>query len=363
MVELQFENYQSTDNMTKQFLKRLSKWDPHWIAEQTFCTGLTVPVTKHKYRANNGVPDFAPLTAARFTTTDLLKIAGPRLGQVYQGQAPKDNELRILIRMLPLYLSKQKDGGKHRADVHIWPKGTYLQIRPCSVLKPLGTPQKLDQRKQQSHDTSKWLGICKHLDITSIIKTAYGSTPTSLKYGNRQSTVELGCYDPEMYMFSLAMCRYRSPQALSKTLLQKGEQHSAMSLLKRISLDEMYGRAKRLMDSNEVILDCDSDDDDGKEDDDDEKPKKLRSILFSIRDPITMAAIKNPVRGKQCKHFSVSKSVVKLMTNKRATVQTCTKNNHLAHNATQYNEGKSPIVLCQLTSFCFQILFLRSAST
>lgn len=279
--------------MKEEFTKRLATWDPFWITEYTFITGLTAPVTKCKYQAPKG-PRFSPQTAARFDAHEVMKKAGPRIRQVGNGQAPKDNEYRVLVRMLPLYLSKQKDGGKHRADLHLWPKGTYLQIHLNPDFRTIPCPHVIQQRKQQSHDPIKWLGICDHLDITSMIHKEWSSTATSLKRQSNHSRLELGCYDKELYMFSMALCRYRSPQTLSQQLLQT-------DMLKRVSLDEMYGRAKKLMESNEVVLDSDSDD--GNENNQ-SKPKDLRSIRFSIRDPITMAVLKNPVRGKKCLHLS-----------------------------------------------------------
>ena len=73
--------------------------------------------------------------------------------------------------------------------------------------------------------------------------------------------------------------------------------------MKRVSLIEMHERAKKLMDSKEVVLDDDSDNDQNGHNN---QPKELRSIRFSIRDPITMAPLKVPVRGTKCRHVSVS---------------------------------------------------------
>jgi len=127
-----------------------------------------------------------------------------------------------------------------------------------------------------------------------MVHSEWSSTSNSLKRVSRFSTVEVGCFDPELYMFSLALCKYKSPIALAKELLAPG----GSSVLRRVSLEEMYERAQKLMNSNEVILDGDSDDED------DEQPKELKSIRFSIRDPITMGALKSPVRGRNCRHLS-----------------------------------------------------------
>jgi len=220
--------------------------------------------------------------------------------------------------MLPLELSKQEYGGKTRADTHIWPKGTYMQIHAApslSLNETVPRPQILRQKKQQGHDATKWQGICEHLDITSLLHSAWSSMSTSLS-SYPYSTVEFGCHDPELYLFSLALCRYQAPQTLCKILLNPSHNNNnnnkssiqQVPFLKRISLEEMYRRAKKKMENNEVTLDdSDEDDDDGTNGDNgNDSPKELRRIQFSIRDPISMTALKTPVRGRDCLHFSVS---------------------------------------------------------
>ena len=294
-VELQFNSFEPTKNMIESFKRRLGKWDPHWVADEHFCIGVTSPVEKQKYNRSKQ-PLYSPNTAACFDIKNLTKKAGPFLRQVNHGQQPMDNERRILIRMLPLYLSKEKDGGKHRADVHLWPKGTFMQIGLPNG-NSLATPQILYQRKQQAHDAKKWLGICKHLDITSKVHHAYASTITSLRQTSANSTVELGCYESQLYMFSLALCRYQSPQTLCQTLLRS-------PMLRRVGLDEMQQRAKTIMESNEVVLDGDSDED--KSNTNGNGAKELKNIRFSIMDPLQLRPLQNPVRGRKCLHLSVS---------------------------------------------------------
>ncbi len=293
-VELQFKRFDPISKMLHNCQRRLEKWDPNWVVEKNFCVGVTSPLTSSNYTTQ---PTYNLHTAARFAVRDLVKYAGPRTRQVQSvSTPPTDMEHRVLIRMLPLYLSKQKDGGRNRADVHLWPKGTYLNIKVPSSHN-LAFPQTLSQRKQQSHAPEKWLGICKHLDITSFVHQAYSSTQNSLRADSSESFVQLGCYDQQLYMFSLDLCRYRSPHALYKTLLQSTQ-------LQRVGLDEMQQRAKELMDNNEVVLDSDSED----ENHTNAKSSEQKSIRFSIRDPLTLATLKKPVRGRDCKHFSVSEN-------------------------------------------------------
>jgi len=296
-VSLDFKQHKPTNNMKQQFMHRLSKWDPYWKIEKSLEIGLTAPVIKKRWKNKTGPePTFFPNTAATFTIKGLLKIVGPRIRRVATGQIPVDGELRVLIRMLPLDLSKQDYGGKKRADVHLWPKGTYLQIHAAPSPGTNPQPQILAQRKQQSHDHSKWLGICHHLDITTLLHAVWSSTTTSLA-ASSHSTVNLGCYDSELYMFSLALCSYQSHQTLASMLLDPDS-----SLLKRVAIEEMYIRAQEKMESNEVTLLDDS------EDESEQKantPKELRRIIFSIRDPLTLAKLKVPVRGVKCLHLTV----------------------------------------------------------
>ena len=290
-VELEFNHHEPTKAMSDTFKRRLEKWDPHWKVEKHFCIGVTAPVTKVIHQ--KPVP-YKPKMAARFISKDLIKKAGPYLRSSY-GPQPLNDERRILIRMLPLWISKQKNKGKDRADVHLWPKGTYLQIGlPNGNVTPM--PQELQQRKQQSHDVSKWLGICGHLDITALVHKTFSSTRASLHIGSFESKFELGYYEDTPYMFSLAMCRYQSPKTLVQTLLDND------SLLRRVEFDEMHNRVKKIMESNEVILDGDSDEDDNPSN----KAKEQKSIRFSIRDPIQRVVLQNPVRGRRCLHISVS---------------------------------------------------------
>jgi hypothetical protein len=302
-VTVDFHRYLPTANMRNELGKRLLKWDPYWKVEKMLCTGLTAPVTKRRYQRNEDTPPSDHIvtsnTAATFKIDQLLKMVGPRLRQVTQGQPPKDCELRVLLRMVPLDLSAKQS--EKRADVHIWPKGTYLQVHaaPSKSSKPM--VQKLIQRKQQSHDLSYWAGICHPLDLTSLLHSSWSSTSASLS-SFPYSVIECGCHDSEVYEFSLALCMYQSPQTITKGLLTKNSK-----TLKRLSLTESYDRAIKMMKNNEVTLD-DSDDEDNKNNGHQKKnpsTEELKRIQFSLKDPLAMTVIKTPVRGSECKHFSV----------------------------------------------------------
>jgi hypothetical protein len=302
-VTLDFHRYLPTANMCNELGKRLLKWDPYWKVEKMLFTGLTAPVTKRKYRRNEDIPPNDHIvtsnTAATFKIDQLLKMVGPKLRQVSQGQPPRDGEFRVLMRMIPLDLSAKQS--EKRADVHIWPKGTYLQVHaaPSNSTNPM--PQKLIQRKQQSHDHSYWAGVCHPLDLTSLLHSSWSSTSTSLS-SFPYSVIECGCHDSEAYWFSLALVKYQSPQTITKSLLTKNNK-----TLKRLSLPESYDRAIKMMKNNEVTLDDSDDEDNNNNGHQKNNPgtEVLKRIQFSLKDPLAMTAIKTPVRGSECKHFSV----------------------------------------------------------
>lgn len=288
-IKLQFNRYLPTQNMINELERRLMKWDPYWNIETMLCAGLTAPIQHRIYRNEdrNSKKDFIPNTAASFKIEHLLRMVGPKLSQVVQGQIVKDNELRVFLRMVPLDLLNEQS--EKRADIHLWPTGTYLQIN-INNIPGKATPQKLMQRKQQSHNYEKWLGLSHPLDVTSLLHISWSSYST--KNPNLCSVFELGCHDSEVYMFSLALCRYVSPAALTKSLLSTNN-----SALKRLTLKEAHDRATKLMTNNEVTLD--------NSDDEDEEKKEIRRIQFSLKDPLSMTQIKVPVRGRKCRHFSV----------------------------------------------------------
>jgi len=287
-IKLQFNRYLPTQNMINELERRLMKWDPYWNIETMLCAGLTAPIQHRIYRNEdrNSKKDFIPNTAASFKIEHLLRMVGPKLSQVVQGQIVKDNELRVFLRMVPLDLLNEQS--EKRADIHLWPTGTYLQIN-INNIPGKATPQKLMQRKQQSHNYEKWLGLSHPLDVTSLLHISWSSYST--KNPNLCSVFELGCHDSEVYMFSLALCRYVSPAALTKSLLSTNN-----SALKRLTLKEAHDRATKLMTNNEVTLD--------NSDDEDEEKKEIRRIQFSLKDPLSMTQIKVPVRGRKCRHFS-----------------------------------------------------------
>jgi hypothetical protein len=170
-----------------------------------------------------------------------------------------------------------------RADCHLWPKGTFVTVD--------GIAHGLTQRHQQSHDLKKWLGMCKHFDMGSVIQFPL----------LKSTEINICCLDTDQYYFSLALCQYRSPDFLVRKLHglkpecdSPPREHS----LQRLSLEESLQKAKQLINQpNMVVLDDD--------DDDQSAGQGVGKFVFSLIDPLSKVPMTTPVRGKKCKHWQV----------------------------------------------------------
>ncbi|KAL3920300.1 MAG: hypothetical protein SGARI_006978 [Bacillariaceae sp.] len=183
---------------------------------------------------------------------------------------PKEGEYRVLIRMLPVKPTDEQK--KKRADCHIWPKGTFLVVDTSRGK----FPQILEQAKQQSWDTTYWVGLSKHLDVTPMIKHLLNPTRTN------KLSIEMCCHDDQQYYFSVAVCKYVSPSGIQKRLLAPNNPY-----MKRLSLDASYAKAIAMMQNNEVVLDSD--------DEGDAAAKGgMKRLTFSLKDPATKTGIDTP---------------------------------------------------------------------
>jgi hypothetical protein len=280
-VAVQFTNEFPSGDSLHNVAARFSRWEPFWVVEKELFGGVTAPIKRKNHVVERGDSRLCtPNTAGSFTVKHLWQSVSSYLQQNSKpiDDKPKDGEYRVLIRMLPLKLSDYQKG--KRADCHLWPLGTYLQVYRDGERQKY--PQLVVQRKQQAHDKSKWLYLCYPHDFSPFIQNHCRTTD--------MVNFELCCHDQEQYIFSLDLCRYRSPQSLSRDVKKD---------LKRLSLEASFRKAKEMMKNNEVSLD--SDDENSME-----GGNKLSRTLFSLQDPISRIAIGTPVRGKNCRHFSVS---------------------------------------------------------
>jgi hypothetical protein len=65
----------------------------------------------------------------------------------------KSGDRRLLLRTLPLTRSLKES--TQRADCHLWPKGTFIQLKIGEEIKEQVV--KISQRQQQHHDVSLYV--------------------------------------------------------------------------------------------------------------------------------------------------------------------------------------------------------------
>jgi len=255
---------------SRDFSKRLTLWDPFWSVVGVVKIGLTSKV------------DTPTLVAARtaaqldFDIAKLVREHPDKASSLSWGNiksdALKDGDCSVLLRMLPLH----SHGTDKRADCHLWPKGTFLQVNGKAV--------RLSQRKQQTHDDNLWKGMCKHVDVTEHIADT-----------KQVTRIQICCYDDQPYLFYLALCKFRSADAVYDILMKPG-----LAAIQKLSREESLRKAVTSMTGKMVILD-DSDDEFGDHDGD-------TKLVFSLICPLSKTLIQTPVRGKTCKHWQVRTS-------------------------------------------------------
>lgn len=275
-VHLEYNRNLLTKAQLEIVADRLTRWEPFWEVKKVLATGVTSQINRKEYLFPRGNAKDATKTAGSFKVSYVWNAVKDFLNSnkgPTGGEKPKDGEYQILVRMLPLNVPEKLK--KQRADCHLWPLGTYLQI----TQNEKKYPQTLVQRKQQAHDPTKWQGISKHLNVTPFVQC---KQPSALSF-------EMCSYDEELYIFSLTLCRFRMP----KTLLEVSFPET-----KRPSLNASFAKIKKMMKNNEVSLDV--------EEEKNDVSNKLRHSVFSLQDRSLKTAITTPVRGRKCRHLSVS---------------------------------------------------------
>ena len=188
----------------------------------------------------------------------------PQLKYIY-----KDGEKRFLLRMLPL---KAKDG---YGDCHLWPKGTYIELNGAPI------SHYAIQRRQQIHDNSLWKGMSHVFDLTPFIKD-----PTLM------NTLNILSYDEHQYFYQVCFAEFRSPLLIENDLIGNFSALRTREFsIQRNTYDQSLILAKEYVNDQMVVLEDDIDND------------RQLSLTFYLCCPISMAAIKTPVRGKSCKHI------------------------------------------------------------
>jgi hypothetical protein len=259
--------------MSRDVGRRFCVWEPYWRIDRVIHIGLTSPVDSRSWKIRlPGDPPKTPRTVASFSVADLDQVVFDKVKNWGESifATPKEGDYQLSFRMLPVKVDPKK---KHyRADCHLWPMGTFLQVN--------GKPIHISQRKQQQHNPNLWKGMSYPLEMASLL-----SNP---KCTNQ---IDIGCYDNEQYIFCLAVCQYQTPATLTKQSLSMDNQH-----FQRLSMEESIQKAMQLINQQMIVVD--GDDDGGTAD--------LGKFVFSLTCPISKLPMTTPVRGRNCKHWQVS---------------------------------------------------------
>jgi hypothetical protein len=247
---------------------RLAEWDPFWLNEVVDNISITSPVIST-----------AP-------TTDLIQTATSFEVNVESycdhitcsGDLPLLQQLEtmqysLLLRMLPFAYEPY---AKKRADNHLWPKGTFLQI--------FDQPTVLCQRKQQKFNPKDWRFMSKELNLAPFLT---GREDPGI--------IDIFCHDEQRFIICVSLSRKRTVDEILEVLLDPTHPEKIHS----VSCDEGIRRAIALT-SSLVCIDLDADND-GKDNVTNEIGKSMVSLLC----PISKKMMKIPVRGKKCLHLQV----------------------------------------------------------
>jgi hypothetical protein len=241
-------------------LNRLDRWDPFWVFEPGLVkVGQTCRVVSPQPKAAT--------TAFRVSvraSVDLMKSGTPRLNWGKNQVKIKDNDVCLLLRMLPV------KSGSTRADCHLWPKGSFLQLNDKSI--------NLDQRSQQKHELTKWLGMSKHADLTEFVDNP-----------NKSVRIEMISYDTEPFFWFLSICRKRSVRTLYNSLVEP----SSLEAIEYVDRQQSLVKAQKFANESTISLDFD----------DEVDSSHIKAFKVSLYCPSSLKLMTTPVRGKKCSHF------------------------------------------------------------
>ena len=346
---------------------RLEQWDPYWKVmkelgrhemssardgRKTLVATRTTSGISAVNASTHNLPKSCALVnvdlPSEYNATSLGVGGNENPWGLRWGESVKTYETgdrRLLLRMLPLTRTEYE--AKAHSDNHQWPIGTFIQLSR-------GTSQQallISQRRQQSHDPTLWKGLCHPLDVTSMLKIS--DSPFSLKICAREiiekaeklkhnmgslvskvfegdngelrpfaGTIESydkeynlykvvyedgdaeeltyeevlsisverndnqeGLYLKGSYAVHLAVCEYIAPDDLYDDLIKR---------IQKISLEASRAMAKSYLQSQTVSIDSDSEGG---------VSSNSSSLTLSLLCPLSMSAIKTPIRGRHCKHM------------------------------------------------------------
>mmetsp|Transcript_35567 Transcript_35567/g.106155 ORF Transcript_35567/g.106155 Transcript_35567/m.106155 type:complete len:1015 (-) Transcript_35567:602-3646(-) len=280
------------------FHDRLEDWDPYWNVVHDFTVSpddqryevgiITTPVAQCEHLTYGEPPQGVAEACIQLRPEEARRIARTPGRPVPWGasRSPvartyQDGERRCIVRMLPLHLS-DKDK-KKRADAHLWPKGTFVQVGGRVV-------SALPQRKQQSHDASLWKGMCHVFDVTPLVRD-----PT------RKTDVQLCTRDAGSYALQIAICDYISYERLFTKMIGDYQMGIA-GTLRTLTYREGVDVAMKHLEASHVVID-DSDDEGASSGDKGGPKDKVESLTLSLLCQVSGKAMETPVRGQDCRHL------------------------------------------------------------
>ena len=244
---------------------RLQEWEPFWIIKSIVCIGLTAPVISVAPPADTihtAMQHFLPGNLkSNYKFTNICKDSWDF------------GDSALLLRMLP----KSWIAGKaKRADCHLWPKGTFLQIN--------GAPCKIDQRVQQSVPFEHlWKHPCKELVCNELLGKL-----------SDQNCIQICAADNEEFYYALSYCTYLTPEQIYSNLVDQ----TNIGRITNLSFEICEEKAKEVA-SKQLTELIDSDNDETND------VEETGKFVFSLTCPISRKVMVTPVRGKDCKHFQV----------------------------------------------------------
>jgi hypothetical protein len=306
--------------------ERLSTWDPYWrIIDElghydiSCGNGMTNIGTKTTPCVpTNGATTAPSVRSASIVSIDFQKeisrsthantdergrkVDGFRPWGVKWGKIsrPENNSLkdsykqgdrRVIMRCLPLCRTAKEK--KLKADGHVWPRGSFVQIKRGKNEQIIVIP--VTQRKQQSHDHSKWLGNSIPLDLTRYIIDTRSPLDIRICCAEVIAANERGGLENN-YAVHVAVCEYTEPDVFCDQLTGKTEGQVIMPML---SLRSAKRKLKEYIADNTIAIDSDDECDDT----DSKKESESDFLTFSLLDAISNRLIETPVRGQQCTHL------------------------------------------------------------
>jgi len=299
---------------------RLSTWDPYWkIIEElghrdvscgqgdditSVGTRTTACLPVSKVGNSVSIPSCAMVsidfreeilrsatanTDGRGRSIQGFRPWGVKWGKPAQPDRHQQGDRRLIMRCLPLHRTVTDE--KKRADLHLWPLGSFVQIKlgkGCDHVIPVV------QRKQQSHDHSKWLGNSRHLDLTSYIS----DTNNTLEINICSKEVIEGVSDggavlKNSYAVHVAICEYTEPDTLYNQLMGKAE--GGEVVMPKLSLRSAKRMLKECIANNTITLDSDEEEAGGN--------SESAFLNFSLLCHVSKKCIETPVRGQHCTHL------------------------------------------------------------